>query len=459
MTHLALLFMDNFLLLPDVLILLFSVYIAFVRFTRGNQFAEKALPKTSIFMAIFSFLISLIINSINNFQFGLSSVLFMKAILLGLLSACTLVLNNNRTVKKLGSSLYFLLFTLTFAIMLCLSANGFLILTIGLELYNFSICFLLLPNRKAAIRFLLTSSVMTAIFLFGISLLYSQFGSFAFDDIKCDKSIVSTIGFICIISGFLFKLGIAPFHSWMIDIYEKSSLFLVIYLNVIWKFFIFFVFANTILSIGQINQQIIHAASILSMAVGGVMSIFQWNIKRFVAFATVGHMGFLLSLFSISDHAKILPTAMTYLTTYCFAAICFFVSLIVVKKHNPICRFSDLSGLIYRCPSAGIGILLSMFAMIGMPPFANFMAKMEIFNLLINSQNYTMLSATIAYSVLCVFYVAKHMRYLFKRSDRQRIDIKNKMVITLQLVLILSFFLYNGIHNDWNQILTAGTAP
>jgi NADH-quinone oxidoreductase subunit N len=201
-------------------------------------------------------------------------------------------------------------------------------------------------------------------------------------------------------------------------------------------------------------QNVLTILATVSMLLGGIMPIFQENVRRFLAYASIGHMGFILTVFAVTNNMLATSIVMTYLTMYCIPAICFFSTLIIVNMMESVTRFKDIAGLIYRSPIFGFGILLPMFAMIGLPPFPSFFAKLNILKLLISSQSYVLLVTSIIYSILSLFYAAKCMRYLFRRTrSEMNVAFRSNSVIIAQLaILIVTIFLYPRIE-QWFMLI------
>jgi NADH-quinone oxidoreductase subunit N len=433
---------------------------------------EMVLPKLAILASGSCFVITLLYGSFGReFDTALfiysGSLSAMKSVLFGIMTLAFTILNYTKAYKSFDSVSYILVFGLINSIVICIAANNFLSLIVGLELYSFSTCFFLMTNpddenaRKTASRFILMSSVMTATLLFGTSLYYSQFGTMSFLKISLDSSLASVVGTVLVLCGLLFKLGIVPFHSWMIDVYESGRLAFVMFLETVWKFFMVFIFIKVFLVI--ITGESVHYQSVLavlataSMLLGGLMPIFQANIKKFLAYASVGHLGFVLTVFAVTNNMLSTSMAMTYLTMYCLPTICLFSTLMIIGMKQPITRFKDLVGLIYKSPIMGFGVVLPMFAMIGLPPFPSFLAKLNMIKLLVSSQNYTLLAVSIIYSVLSLFYVTKCTRYLFRRTrSEMNVTIKSNSVILVQLVSMwATLFLYPSIER-WFMLIVGG---
>jgi NADH-quinone oxidoreductase subunit N len=314
-------------------------------------------------------------------------------------------------------------------------------------------------SRIWVVRFLLASYAATAVLLYGISLYYSGSGSLSFLKIKFDTSFSAVVGGALVISALLFKVGVAPFHAWMIDIYEKASFSLIMFFDTIWKFFVFFIFIRffKFLLIGYHSQiqTFLELVSVLSMIIGAIMPISQNKIKKFVAYSSVGHAGFVISVFAIANEISELRFAILYVFTYSLASLCFFTALFNIKKYCEIVTFNDLSGLMNNSPILGGCITGSMFAMIGIPPFVNFFAKLQILEAQIYTRHYAVLIVSIIYSLMSVVYTAKAISKIFQPRVTEYKTIKHNITIYFAFFTIISFSIFYYAVEEWfTEIIT-----
>lgn len=459
---------------PDILSAVSLFLLIILKSFLDEKHSKKIFPKISFLLSVISLIATVMYSSFDKkFDTGLFvynySLVHMKIILLIILSFGFLFLNYAKRYKTLNANFFIFIYGIVNAIMICLSANNFLILLLGLELYTFSLVFILLNNdhsvesKKCTIRFMLSSAVMSSVFLFGCSILYSQFGSLSFTKVNLTKDFSSIVGSGLILCYLLFKLGVVPFHNWMLEIYEKASTLIVLFLDAIWKFFMLFIFIRTfsifLLGDSANYKLILVVVSIISMLFGSIIPIFQRNIHKFIASASIGHMGFLMAIFATTNVIQSSASVMSYLSYYALSSICFFWGIMTVKTTRNVRDFSDLTGVVNTSPIVGFLILLSMFSMMGVPPFGNFLAKISLFRLLIQSEDYLLLSVSAFYSVVSIFYFIKWSRFFFKPIKEEPIYLKGFVFppILIMLILIFSVFLYGYIEiafaNITNQIV------
>jgi NADH-quinone oxidoreductase subunit N len=311
-----------------------------------------------------------------------------------------------------------------------------LTLLLGAELGTFAACFSLITDdvggksRENATRFLVISSVMTGIFLYGLSLCYMACGSMSFPAMRLENQEIAVIGAVLIVAWPLFKLSVAPFHTWAVDIYEDASLELVMFFDTLWKFCLLVAFARVFEAVNctQLRAPLTLFASI-SMLIGSIMPIFEENIKKFIAYASTGHMGFVVTTFISNAPEQATSIAIAYSFLYALASACFFASLYETKPKV----FGDIEGY---------GTIVPMFAMIGMPPFANFMAKLQILKSQVAGEHYVLLAISIIYSILCIVYVGQKTMKIFAGSPHSAKCNRSSTAFT---VLICSLLLAGAI--------------
>jgi NADH-quinone oxidoreductase subunit N len=354
---------------------------------------------------------------------------------------------------------YALSFGMLNSILLCLSANNFLILLVGLEIATFSICILVMQNgymdgaRECSVRFLILSECMTGIVLYGLSLCCADGGGLSFTEIRFVDTLSFKIGGVLVASGLLFKLGLVPFHTWLVDLYEKSRLGLVMFLDSLWKFVMIVIFARVWIVITDEKSShlklSLKALSIISMAIGSIMPLFEKDIKKFIAYASVGHIGFIITSFSTSCDFVQTSSAIVYSLFYSIASACFFSSIYTVDED--VRTFDEIQNVNGYGRTRAYCTVASLFAMIGMPPFANFFAKLQILKLQISSGDYTMLVASIAYSILCLVFASQKSMIIMRNCEE---NIYNGARVTMIFyVLLMSIILFE----DASVLLTSLT--
>ena len=445
------------LVFPDILSILVLFTLIVVKNFSKENYAKQLLSKISLLASV-TLLVSMLIYVSNTNEKTTELFIYNKTIgqIKILVFFCLLVflgfLNYTKLNKTLNDNFFILIYGIVNALTLSISANSFLTLVLALELYTFSLVFLLLNehddifHKKCAMRFLMLSSIASSIFIFGCSLIYSKSGSLTFTNIKSVNGLISEIGRALIVCYILFKLGCAPFHSWLIDAYKKLSSITILFLEAIWKLFMMFVFikVTSVFANSDYLKIVLITFSVIAMGIGAIMPIFQNNIHKFVASISIGHIGFAISSLHIAQSE---PAIMAYMSYNSLAIFCFFVAILFIKNYCPIKTFTDLSGIIKNSPILGFTILASMFALCGLPPFGNFVAKVNIFKLLLCSGSYFVLTIGILYSLISIVYLIKWSRYFFYTQNLEN-AVKNKnhiLSVFLFIILTISIIVYEQI--------------
>ena len=428
---------------PDLLSIA-SVFFLFI-LTNFSKCDLKFISKSSLLSAVvllFSTLIFLshsqyFVSELFIYNSGIAQV---KIILFCVLCLFLIFIHYSNIYKKLFPTFFVSVYGLVSAINLSISSNSFLSLLLALELYTYSIAFLL-EDRKCAVRFLLISAVMCASFLFGNSLLYLDSETLQFGKINYMHSVISIIGATLIVCSLLFKLGCVPFHSWLLDVYSHMSLVNILFLEMIWKPFMVLIFFKTISTFSQFEfiYTVIEICAITSMLVGSIMTIFQSNISKFVASISISHIGFVLTLIHIPSSFQYV---MTYLAYYSVSIACFLYIFISNNNFSRNIEFPELSGLCKYASVQGFILILSLFATQGLPPFGNFFAKINLFRCLIIEHKWSQILFVTLFTIISIIPIIKWLRVLFKQWNGTTIVRQNNLLHYILLLFLFGFSLF-----------------
>lgn len=441
--------------LPELFIASLIFIIAIIIAVARRKTSIKLVAKVAIVGCILTFILMLVYNSTNiqyhTYLFSYDHYSYhVKIFLMIFVLSGFLLFSVKRLHRNLTPTFYILAYGLVLSLMITISANSSLSMFLGLELYTLSVCFLITLDNdrdgcvKASARYLIASAIMSTIFLYGASLCYSNFGSisnFCFNAETLDIS--GRIGILFIISYLLFKMNAAPFHIWSINVYETSSIFLVMVLDTLSKIIIFVVLAHYCVLLLTKNimffQTFLMIVSIISMIVGGAAPFTQNNIKKFIAYSSVGHIGFAILVLALFREVGEIRGAITYMFSYCISSLCFFFGVIGIKYYKNIESISELKGVIRDFPIYAYAILCGILSMVGLPPFFSFLAKIEIFNTIVETGRYDMLCVAFFYTLSTIAYTIKIIRYIFTKDNSDvRIIIENKTnVISLFVICVL----------------------
>ena len=423
--------------------------------------------------AIILFTIAIILNSSNEtekiFLDSFTRDSFSNFFKILILIASLFVLNTSKvfiTDNKIGKFEYPIIILLSIlGMFFMVSSNDIILFYLGLELQSLSLYILAsidrdnLRSSESGIKYFVLSALSSGLLLYGCSLLYGFTGSTNFDLIA-DQLIKDNSGavfaMVFVLVGLAFKVSAVPFHMWTPDVYEGAPTSITSYFAVVPKVaglavlikFMFIPFSN-ILSEWQL---IIIFISIASMILGAVAAIVQKNIKRLLAYSSIGHVGYALAGVAtgvISGY----ESSIIYISIYVVMNIGAFSCLYLLKKDGEYREnISDLSGLSKKQPLLAISFLVILFSLAGIPPLAGFFAKFYVFTAVIEQKMYALAIIGLLTTVISAFYYLRIIKIIYFDDSAISFDpVKNsvaKLSVLISCAILITFFLYPAILNN-----------
>ena len=350
----------------------------------------------------------------------------------------------------------------TLGMILMISSYDLIIFYLGLELQ--SLCLYILASFKrddersteAGLKYFVLSALASGLLLYGCSLIYGFTGSTNFEIISTNLSEANTgavFGIVFIIVGLAFKVSAVPFHMWTPDVYEGSPTSVTSFFALVPKIaaisvFIRFMYVPFINVISQ-WQTIIIFLSIASMILGAVAAIGQSNIKRLMAYSSIGHMGYALAGLAPGTNTGIQSTII-YLTIYLVMNLGAFGCIFMMKRENIFYEnIKDLSGLSKNHPMLALSFLVILFSLAGIPPLAGFFAKFYIFMAVIEAKMYALAIIGLVTTVVSAFYYLRIIKVIYfdkpSKPFDENYDWGLKGSLILSSILILIYFIYPSI--------------
>ena len=342
------------------------------------------------------------------------------------------------------------------------SSNDLILFYLGLELQSLSLYILSAIDRdnlrstEAGIKYFVLSALSSGLLLYGCSLLYGFTGSTNFNIIANQlnkENIGAVFAMVFILVGLSFKISAVPFHMWTPDVYQGAPTSVTSFFAVAPKVaglavlirFMSVPFENIL----QEWQTIIIFISIASMILGAVAAIGQNNIKRLMAYSSIGHIGYALAgvaTGSISGFSN----SIVYITIYVVMNIGAFGCIFMMKKEGKYSEeIKDLSGISKKQPILALALLIILFSLAGIPPLAGFFAKFYIFMSVIESEMYTLAVIGLLTTVISAFYYLRIIKIIYFDEIKIEFDkIKNLNItatVFLSCVILTTFFLYPSL--------------
>ena len=457
------------ILLPEVFLTLSIFSILMIGVFIKNSF-NLIFNLSSLILII---TIGIILNNPNNqekiFLDSFTRDGFSNFFKIMILISSLFVLNSSKNYildNKLGKFEYPIIILLSIlGMFFMVSSNDIILFYLGLELQSLSLYILAsmdrdnLKSSESGIKYFVLSALSSGLLLYGCSLLYGFTGSTNFDLIadQLNKDNTGAVfAMVFILVGLAFKVSAVPFHMWTPDVYEGAPTAITSYFAVVPKVAGFAVLIKFMLipfsNILAEWQTIIIFMSIASMILGSVAAIGQKNIKRLLAYSSIGHIGYALAGVAAGVVSGY-ESSIIYIAIYVIMNIGAFSCLYLLKKDGEYKEnISDLSGISKKHPILAISFLLILFSLAGIPPLGGFFAKFYVFTAVLEQQMYTLAIIGLLTTVISAFYYLKIIKTIYFDDSLITFDpTKNifaKVSILISCGIITTFFLYPAIFND-----------
>ena len=394
---------------------------------------------------------------IDKFSIIMKVLTFMFCIFI-LLSTQDYLKNND--IDKIEYPIIILSSVLGMIIMI--SSYDLIVFYLGLELQSLCLYILASFNKndekstEAGLKYFILSALATGLLLYGSSLIYGFTGSTNFEIISQQLNANNTaavFGIVFVTVGLAFKVSAVPFHMWTPDVYEGSPTSVTSFFAIIPKIaalsvFIRFMYVPFVNAIDH-WQTIIIFLSIASMILGAVAAIGQTNIKRLMAYSSIGHIGYALAGLATGTNEGV-QSSIIYLIIYLVMNLGAFGCIFMMKRENVFYEnINDLSGLSKNHPLLSLSFLILLCSLAGIPPLAGFFAKFYIFMSVIEAKMFTLAIIGLLTTVVSAFYYLRIIKIIYfdkpKKPFEENFDWGLKISIITSSILVLIYFIYPSI--------------
>jgi NADH-quinone oxidoreductase subunit N len=356
----------------------------------------------------------------------------------------------------------------TTGMMMMIAANDLISLYVGLELQSLALYVLAsfqrdsLRSTEAGLKYFVLGALASGMLLYGASMVYGFSGTTSFDMLAknfADGGTVSIgliIGVVLIAVGLAFKVSAVPFHMWTPDVYEGSPTPVTAFFSVAPKIAAMALFVRVMVGPfgGLLNEwrQVIWFISVASMLLGAFAAINQRNIKRLMAYSSIGHVGY--ALIGLAAGTAIgVRGILVYLAIYLFMNIGTFTIILCMRRNGKLVEgIDDLAGLSRTQPGLALAFAIFMFSMAGIPPLAGFFAKVYVFLAAIDAGLYALAVIGVLASVVGAFYYLRIVKLMYfdepAGSFDKTIGREMQAVILVSALVIMFFFVHPGLVVD-----------
>lgn len=322
-----------------------------------------------------------------------------------------------------------LLLFATVGTMMMASSENLMTLYVGLELQSLAIYILCafardeLTSAEAGLKYFVLGSLASGLLLYGISLVYGFAGTMEYVGLKTaltGTGIVPAglvIGIVFVFVGLAFKLSAAPFHMWTPDVYQGAPTSVTAFMAGAPKIAAFALLLRVMAGpFGHLAHQwqlLVELVAIITMITGALAAIPQTNIKRLMAYSSIGHMGYAMIGVAVGTPEGARGT-LVYLTTYLFMTTGVFACIMAMRRRGrPLDKISDLAGLSRTDPMLALLLAVFMFSMAGVPPLSGFFGKLMVFAAAVQSGLWTLAVIGILTSVVGLYYYWRVVKVMY----------------------------------------------
>lgn len=386
----------------------------------------------------------------------LAKVLILGAAALGLVLA--LDFNEKEGLARFEFPVLVLFATLGMLVMV--SANDLMSLYIGLELLSLSLYVIAAFNRdsersaEAGLKYFVLGALASGLLLYGSSLVYGFAGTTNFDrlaDALAGEAVGTgvVVGLVFVLAGLAFKISAVPFHMWTPDVYEGAP-------TPVTGFFasapklaavalLMRVLAGPFGDLAGQWQQVMWVASVGSMLLGAFAAITQTNIKRLMAYSSIGHVGYALMGVAVATETGFRGT-LVYMAIYLVMNIGTFAVLVSMRRNGrALERIEDLAGLGRSDPTMALWMAVFMFSMAGIPPLAGFFGKLYVFLAAVQEGFWILALVGVGTSVVATYYYLRIVKVMYFDAGAGALDPRPAgltVVMAATGIAVLFFFVF-----------------
>jgi len=457
----------NILLFPEIsLIILILLILLIGLFSKKNNFSN--VSNLSIISLIFvSFLIYLDVDFVfAGYDYFFKNSAFIKffklLVILGSIATIIISINYFKDLKLAKFEIPILILFSNLGMMVLISSNDLMTMYLGIELQSLALYVVAaikrdsLQSAESGIKYFVLGALSSGILLYGCSLIYGFTGSTNFEEIYYSLQTIDELnlgiifGLVFVLVGLGFKISAVPFHMWTPDVYQGAPTSITAFFAIVPKVSaVALIYRFCLEPFGDFYNdwiQIIIFLSIGSMFLGAIAAISQYNLKRLLAYSSIGHVGYVLIGLAAANSAGV-KGASIYMFIYVIMNIAIFAIMLSLKiNNNYVEKINELSGLSKHKPLISLSIAIIMLSMAGLPPFAGFFAKFYIFIAALKAQLIFLAVLGVISSVISAFYYLRIIKVMYfdeVRDNNYQLVLTNKsLMILLFSILIITLFIF-----------------
>ena len=351
----------------------------------------------------------------------------------------------------------------TLGMSMMISANDLISLYVGLELQSLALYVIAAFRRdsarssEAGLKYFVLGALSSGMLLYGCSMVYGFAGSTNFETLaglfssaEAAPEIGVIVGLVFVIAGLAFKISAVPFHMWTPDVYQGAPTPVTAFFAIAPKVAAMALFVRVLVGpffdLFQEWQQVVVFISILSMILGSLAAIWQTNIKRLLAYSSIGHVGFALVGLAAGSTDGVRGIAI-YMAVYLVMTAGTFCCVLAMRQNGRMVEdLTDLAGLSRNAPLMALALAIFMFSMAGIPPLAGFFSKLYVFLAAVDAGLYTLAVIGVLTSVVSAFYYLRIVKIMYFDEPAEAFDKPMgrslAAIVAVSSVLVVAFIAF-----------------
>lgn len=467
--------------LPEIFVLLMALVILivgtfFVRYSQIPYYLAQTTVIAVFCLTWYVFPVSKFSTTIFTFHhmFVLDHLSFYSKLFIYLLILFAfLYAREYNQERKIPATEFYVLGLLSLlGMMVLVSSHNLLVIFLGLELSSLPTYAMVAMQRRktrcveAGMKYFVIGAIASGMLTYGISMVFGATCSLdltniavAVSQMSIHQNLILVFSLIFIVIGIAFKLGVAPFHMWIPDVYEGAPSSVTLFISTIPKIAAFTMTIRLLVNAmpalqGQWHEMLVVIA-ILSMGIGNVVAIVQSNIKRMLAYSSIAHMGYTL-LGILCGTKEGYAAAMFYIITYSFMALGGFGMIILMSRRGFESEdIKDFTGLNNRNPLLAFMMMLILFSLVGIPPFVGFIAKVGVLNALIKVHLVWLAVLAVLFAIVGAYYYIRVVKVMyFENSPVSLKPVKYSFELKIAILINGLAVLFMGIFPGWLYALS-----
>lgn len=389
----------------------------------------------------------------DNFSVAFSVITIISTLLILLLSSGYF----ERISNHIAEYYAIILFSLA-GIIVMVSFYNLTMLFIGIEIMSVSLYILAgikksdFASNEASLKYFLMGAFSTGFLLFGITLIYGASGSFNLEAIRSwvvehphNIDPMFYTGVLLIIVGLCFKVGAAPFHFWVPDVYEGSPTLIMAFMSTVVKTAGFAAFLRLFTAcfapLSDFWVPVLLVVTIVTLFIGNITALYQQSFKRMLAFSSISHAGYLLFAI-VAIGASSANSVFMYATAYSIASIIAFGALILVQQQSGSDSFDSFNGLARKNPFLAFVLTISMLSLAGIPLTAGFIGKFFMFSAALRQYQVLLVILAVINAIISIFYYFRVIIAMyFRDTDREEVAIPAYYKLVLGISALATIFI------------------